>query len=136
VFNSCRRLARLATTAATLIGLLLARPAQAAEPRVLTGNLNGADYKIEVPSNWNGTLLLYSHGTVAPAAPNPAVDMADPVSGAWLLDAGYALAGSSFSTTGYAIAESTRDNLALLDYFNASVGKPTRTIAWGTSQGA
>jgi pimeloyl-ACP methyl ester carboxylesterase len=51
------------------------------------------------------------------------------------LDAGFALAGSSFSATGYAIAESTRDNLTLLDYFNSTVGKPKRTIAWGTSQG-
>jgi hypothetical protein len=31
---------------------------------------DGATYLIEVPSNWNGTLFLYSHGYVTPGSPN------------------------------------------------------------------
>jgi pimeloyl-ACP methyl ester carboxylesterase len=108
---------------------------QAEEPRRFTGMLGDAAYSIELPSNWNGTLLLFSHGTIRPGSPNPAVNSADALSGAWLLEHGYALAGSSFSTTGYAIAESTRDNIALLDHFIDTVGQPERTIAWGNSQG-
>src|SRR2546428_248532 len=41
---------------------------------VLQGNIDGANYIISVPSNWNGTLVLYSHGYVFPNQPllNPA----------------------------------------------------------------
>src|SRR5215470_953137 len=59
----------------------------------LTGSIGGAAYKIEVPANWNGTLVLYSHGYVTPGSPNPATDVGDPVTGGWLLANGYALAG-------------------------------------------
>src|SRR6516225_5775357 len=67
--------------------------------RSLTGTLaDGATYKIEVPANWNCTLFLYSHGYVAPGEANPAQDVGDPITGAWLLGHGYALAGSSYTT--------------------------------------
>jgi hypothetical protein len=72
---------------------------------------------------------------VLPGNPNPAADVRDPVTGAWLRDHGYALAGSSFSSTGYAVADAFRDQMALLDFFVQHVGTPQRTIAWGTSLG-
>jgi hypothetical protein len=34
--------------------------------------VDGATYTIAVPSPWNGTLLLYSHGFNFPGTPNPA----------------------------------------------------------------
>src|SRR5579859_6908874 len=60
----------------------------------LHGTLGGANYTISVPSNWNGTLVLYSHGYVFPTQPllNPAPDVGDPLTGAALLQQGYALA--------------------------------------------
>ena len=47
---------------------------------VMTGTLppDGASYIISVPSNWNGTLALYSHGYVFPGQSNPAKDAGDP----------------------------------------------------------
>jgi hypothetical protein len=69
-----------------------------------TGALaDGATYLIQVPSNWNGTLFLYSHGYVVPGSANPAQDVGDPVTGAFLLANGFALAGSSYAHTGWAI---------------------------------
>jgi pimeloyl-ACP methyl ester carboxylesterase len=117
--------------------LLLSTPARAAEPALFTGTIDGADYRIEVPQQWNGTLLLWSHGTVLPGRANPARDQpADqPATGRYLLNAGYALAGSSFRHTGWAVDVAQRDNIALLDYFASAVGKPKRTIAWGGSMG-
>jgi pimeloyl-ACP methyl ester carboxylesterase len=143
--TEARRIHRLAFT--TFVGsvLLVAllglhqRPgpglAQAPEPSVLTGSIEGVAYKIEVPANWNGTLLLFSHGTVRPGMPNPARDTSDAAAGSWLLNRGFALAGSATSRTGYALAEAFHDNLSLLDYFKTAVGIPKRTIAWGISQG-
>jgi pimeloyl-ACP methyl ester carboxylesterase len=96
---------------------------------------DGATYLIQVPAGWNGTLLLYSHGYVVPGSPNPARDVGDPLTGQWLLDHGYALAGSSYATTGWAIKEAIPDQLATLATFSNLVGTPTRTIAWGHSLG-
>ena len=94
-----------------------------------------SSYKIEVPSNWNGTLVLYSHGYVFPGQPNPAQDAGDPLTGAALLQQGYALAGSSYSLAGWALQQAFHDQIALLDLFDATCGNPTRTIAWGHSLG-
>ncbi len=95
----------------------------------------GATYIISLPSIWNGTLLLYSHGYVSQGSLNPAQDVGDPLTGAALLQQGYALAGSSYSQTGWALEQAFHDQIALLDYFDANCGQPTRTIAWGHSLG-
>jgi pimeloyl-ACP methyl ester carboxylesterase len=101
-----------------------------------TGTLpDGATFLIEVPSPWNGTLLLYSHGYVTPGSPNPARDVGDPGTRAFLLANGFALAGSSYAHTGWAIQEALPDQIATLDAFHALVGTPKRTIAWGHSLG-
>jgi dienelactone hydrolase len=101
-----------------------------------TGTLpDGATFLIEVPSPWNGTLLLYSHGYVVPGSPNPARDVGDPGTRAFLLANGFALAGSSYAHAGWAIQEALPDQIAVLDVFAASFGPPKRTIAWGHSLG-
>jgi pimeloyl-ACP methyl ester carboxylesterase len=97
---------------------------------------DGATYEIQCPAGtWNGTLFLYSHGYVVPGAANPALDVGDPVTGAWLLGHGYALAGSSYATTGWAIAAALPDQIATVDAFDTSFGTPRQTIAWGHSLG-
>jgi pimeloyl-ACP methyl ester carboxylesterase len=101
-----------------------------------TGSLSdGATYLMQVPNNWNGTLFLYSHGYVTPGSPNPAVDVGDPATGAFLLANGFALAGSSYATTGWAIHEALTDQIAVLDLFDSMFGHPVATIAWGHSLG-
>ena len=108
----------------------------AAAQQHITGNLpDGATYVIDIPANWNGTLLLYSHGYVTPGSPNPAQDVGDPLTGGFMLAAGYALAGSSYATTGWAVHEAIPDQIAVLDVFQSVVGTPTHTIAWGHSLG-
>ncbi len=117
-----------------------------ASAQVLKGSLpDGATYIIEVPPNWNGTLLLYSHGYVTPFLPGPAgvievplvqaPDAGDPATRGQLLQHGFALAGSSYSSNGWAIEDALRDQIAVLDIFDASFPKPTATIAWGHSLG-
>jgi pimeloyl-ACP methyl ester carboxylesterase len=101
-----------------------------------TGSLtDGATYLIEVPANWNGTLFLYSHGYVTPGSPNPATDVGDPLTRFYMLSSGYALAGSSYATTGWAIEQALPDQIAVLDLFDKLAGRPKRTIAWGHSLG-
>ena len=134
---------RLALVSAVALGVgtaaLGAGPATALAsggPTTITGTLHdGATYVIQVPASWNGTLVLYSHGYVTPGSPNPATDVGDPLTGQWLLSHGYALAGSSYATTGWALQQAIPDQLATLNTFDRRVGTPDRTIAWGHSLG-
>jgi len=97
---------------------------------------DGATYEIQCPAGtWNGTLFLYSHGYVAPGSANPATDVGDPITGAYLLAHGYALAGSSYASTGWAIQQALPDQVNTLNAFDAAYGKPRTTIAWGHSLG-
>ena len=119
-----------------LVFAILSCAGALAQVTTQTGTLpDGATFLIQVPANWNGTLLLYSHGYVVPGTPNPAHDVGDPGTGAFLLANGFALAGSSYATTGWAIHEALPDQIATLDLFESMFGKPTRTIAWGHSLG-
>ena len=143
-----RRLMAAVAPALLVAGLALAIPSAAtaspaacpapivAGDQVLCGSLqDGATYLIEVPAQWNKTLFLYSHGYVTPGGNNPATDVGDPATGAWLLTHGYALAGSSYSSTGWAIEQALPDQIATLDLFDSQVGNPQRTVAWGHSLG-
>jgi pimeloyl-ACP methyl ester carboxylesterase len=97
---------------------------------------DGATYEIQCPAgHWNGTLFLYSHGYVVPGSANPAEDAGDPVTAGWLLSHGYALAGSSYASTGWAIQQALPDQVSTLGVFGRTYHKPSRTIAWGHSLG-
>ena len=109
--------------------------ARGAGPRSLTGTIGAASYDIEVPSAWNGTLFLYSHGYVPPGGPRFAAASPSVDATAWLLNHHFAAAGSSYGTTGWALPDAFTDQIALLDHFEQAVGKPRRVVAWGTSLG-
>ena len=124
--------------------LVLAAPAATAAPGPLdlSGDLNGAPYRIVVPTNWNGTLLVHAHGyrdkadhvgevddRSAPASPNSALEAA-------LLGQGYALAGSAYKSNGWAVQEGIHDTKALVSHFRDLVAKPSRTLLWGFSMGS
>src|SRR5580700_8282780 len=134
----------VACAALLVLGLASAAPSLAGtQPgscattaRTLNGTFaDGATYEIQVPANWNCTLFLYSHGYVTPGGSNPAQDVGDPVTGAWMLSQGYALAGSSYAGTGWAIQQALTDQIQTVNTFDQQVGRPARTIAWGHSLG-
>lgn len=122
---------------AALVAIWAVPMTASAATTTYTGTFSdGAKWLIEVPGNWNGTLLLYSHGYVTPGSPLTARDVGDGATGAFLLGEGYALAGSSYSSNGWALADAFRDQIWTLNQFTTSTNKtPTRTIAWGHSLG-
>jgi hypothetical protein len=101
-------------------------------PADLHGTLAGTEYKIRVPGNWNGTLLVWAHGSasgslqIAPQTFPPTPLEED------LLTRGYALAGAFYEDD---VKEGRLLTLALTNFFNGQVGKPRRTIVWGISLG-
>ena len=107
-------------------------------PADLTGTHAGVPYRILVPVDWNGTLLVYAHGTrlknaggpaLPEAAPTP-YPVASPTLEQQLLASGYALAGSEYENMAGVAATH-----ALTEYFNGAVGQPSRVVVWGCSQG-
>ncbi len=108
----------------------------------LAGKFKGAPYRIRVPANWNGTLLVYAHGyrdradhpgevdnRTAEIAPSAALE---PV----LLAQGFALSGSAFKNNGWAVEEGIEDSKNVVAIFRRFVGTPQRTILWGFSMGS
>jgi hypothetical protein len=136
---------RLFIVAAAVVAVIAPASTAAADdqPSVYTGTIDGAAYKIEVPPGWNGTLLLYSHEYRLPNAPNPAIVAPEPTPDGLidarleplLLSHGYALAGSAYTATGWAVEEALRDDVALLARTRQLIGMPRRTLAWGASMG-
>src|SRR6476646_6114118 len=82
--------------AVALVAACNLQPPKPAKPRNYAGVIGAAPYEIDVPGQWNGTLFLYSHGYVAPGTANPAQSAPGPAK-QWLLDHGYAAAGSAYS---------------------------------------
>ena len=113
-----------------------------------TGELDGAAFEIVMPEQWNGTLLLYSHGYRQAEPAPPSFDepstAAEPAPG-WsqgrtdvgqaLLDRGYALAGSAYASNGWAVEDGVAAGEALHEYFAGTVAEPDRVYVWGDSLG-
>lgn len=100
----------------------------------LEGTHNGADYKIRVPENWNSILIVYAHGYGQPSSAEAApggTAMED-----FLLSQGYALAGSSYQSDGWAVKDGLQDTASLTNFFKGKVGNPDKVILWGFSMGS
>lgn len=103
-----------------------------------TGVLDGARYRVEVPPDWNGTLLLYHHGIYPRDYVPEQIELANrPEAADRLLDEGYALAASLYSKPyGFSARQAVRDQTALLGWFDRTVGTPDQVVTWGASGGA
>jgi len=106
----------------------------AAESKVEIGEINGAKFRIDVPANWSGGLVMYCHGYSATPANFKEDSRPDP-RWAVFLDAGYAVAQSGYSAIGWAVQEAIDDTQALRRYFVAKHGKPKETFVTGHSMG-
>lgn len=131
----------IATAFVLLSGFLQSAEAQQLFPVDFTGTIDGAPYRIAVPANWNGTLLVYAHGyrdradhpgetdnRTPDIAPNAALE---PV----LLAQGYALSGSAYKNNGWAVEEGVDDLKNLTNFFRRKVSRPSKVILWGFSMG-
>ncbi|MEV6489547.1 hypothetical protein AB0M20_13115 [Actinoplanes sp. NPDC051633] len=127
---------------AAAVAVFGASPRASAEAAAVTsysGSLpNGTTWTAEIPADWNGTLLLYSHGYLPTFAgvPNLPATAPDPRTGAALLAAGYGLTGSSYAAAGWALNTAPRDQLDTLAATITAIGRqPHRVLAVGTSMG-
>ncbi|MET0341903.1 MAG: alpha/beta hydrolase [Polyangiales bacterium] len=84
-----------------------------------------ASYRVEVPKNWNGVLVLYAHGY---AGTGPALNVGAPSIRAHLLAKGYAWAASSYSKNYYDVRAGVEDTNALALAFNDITEKNGRKL--------
>ncbi|WP_337878500.1 alpha/beta hydrolase [Caldimonas sp.] len=98
------------------------------------GVLDGAGYRIEVPENWNGRLVMYAHGYRGTAVP---LTVSNPPIRAHLIANGYAWAASSYSKNYYDVRAGVEDTNALALAFSRLTGlpEPTRRYIIGHSMG-
>ncbi len=93
---------------------------------------NNAGYRVEVPDNWNGDLVIWAHGFRG-ASPELTVDN-HPLR-ALLIAKGYAWAASSYSRNDYDVTTGVQDSHALAQRFHGLVGNPNRAYMTGVSMG-
>jgi pimeloyl-ACP methyl ester carboxylesterase len=103
------------------------------------GVLGNAAYRVEVPANWNGKLVMYAHGFRGTGA---ALTVSDPSIRRHLIQNGYAWAASSYSTNYYDVRTGVEDTNALANEFTKiaaanqrTLNAPTRTYIIGHSMG-
>lgn len=87
-----------------------------------------------MPAQWNGDLVLFSHGFRG-GPDNPVRDANFTRTAQALQDQGYAVAQASYARIGWALGTAVDDQLGTLEWFRAEVGSPRRTIAVGRSMG-
>ncbi len=92
----------------------------------------GAGYRIEVPDDWNGDLVMWAHGFRGTGLEltvdnHPLREV--------LISEGFAWAASSYTRNDYDIKAGVQDTHALAKRFNGLVGKPDRVFITGASMG-
>lgn len=93
---------------------------------------SGAGYRIEVPDNWNGSLVMWAHGFRGTGLELTTEN--HPLR-TFLIPQGFAWASSSYSRNDYDITVGVQDTHALATRFNGLVGKPDRVYLTGASMG-
>lgn len=91
-----------------------------------------AGYRIEVPDDWNGELVMFAHGF---RGLGPELLVSNPRIREYLVINGYAWAASSYSKNNYDVKAGVQDTLALARFFNGLVGNPDRSFITGRSMG-
>lgn len=119
------------------LALLSTPPAAAAEAVHATGSTANGDWVLDAPADFNGTLLVWSHGyTFTPVGASNA-----PTSAARdaLLGQGYALIGSSYAGggAGWAVPQGVRAGVEAVGIAKERLGasRVARVYAWGNSLG-
>ncbi len=120
--------------------------------RAYFGTYDGGLYRIEVPNNWNGDLILAAHGFTTTAGPtgnvlsvgvdSPQITYTfapglDPSLRGHLIDGGFAWAASSYRCNGYIPGVGLQDTMLLRDIVLQKTGgvAPKHTFLLGLSMG-
>ncbi|MCX6622451.1 MAG: alpha/beta fold hydrolase [Acidobacteria bacterium] len=112
-------------------GKFTAKRAALPDVKAEAGEIAGSGYLIDMPTNYNGSLVVYCHGyggnVKFDTSPNSMLKV--------FTDAGYAVAQAGYSGGGWAVEQALTDTEALRKFFIGKYGKPKRTFVTGHSMG-
>ncbi|WP_313821315.1 hypothetical protein [Citricoccus sp.] len=94
---------------------------------------NGGHYVLVTPERWNGTVLIWNPGYGgggSDPSPGPSEGIND-----WLVERGYALAGTSSADGGWAVEGLLENQPLVMSAVRDQLGEPEDVIAWGSSMG-
>ena len=141
-FFSRRQLAPLATLLWLSGSLTLLAQKPQVKPTVLqtpvgtteVGILDGATYRIDIPNDWNHSLVVYYHGYRMHGV---TFHIAEQLKGpqAPLFERHYAIAQSAYSQSGWALPQAYPETEQLRRYFTHAYGQPRETYVAGESMG-
>jgi len=103
-------------------------------PGAHTGALRGALYRIDVPTDWNGDLVMIMHGYQPVGVPIKSPMTPADVTPIFLKQ-GYAVAQSQYASQGWAVGDAMADNERLRQYFTHTFAHPAHTYVYGFSLG-
>ena len=122
--------------------ILAAIPASAQKPTILrtpagiteVGSVEGAAYRIDIPTDWNHSLIVYYHGySERPAGFQIAERLNNQLQP--LIQRHYAIAQSGYSQSGWALEQAYPETEQLRKYFVKAYGQPRETYVAGASMG-
>ncbi|ROT32035.1 S9 family peptidase [Micromonospora sp. HM5-17] len=93
--------------------------------KTYTGIENGAAFRMEVPLDWNGELVVYAHGY---RGRGTTVHVESPPLREHFVARGFAWAASSYQTNGYDVGQGVRDSHALIAQFARVHGTAAHTV--------
>lgn len=98
------------------------------------GVLLGAEYRIDIPKDWNGSLVVWyhgysEHGQTFHIGEHLPPDLEN------FLERRYAVAQSAYSEPGWALQQAYPETEALRHYFDRTYGRPKETYVAGGSMG-
>jgi len=99
-----------------------------------TGTLADAPYRIDIPADWNGELVMLAHGFEPVGVPRETPWPADPAT-SMFTSARYAVAQSGYATQGWAVRDAIADSERLRAHFVQRHGQPEKTWMVGFSMG-
>ncbi|WP_086933782.1 hypothetical protein [Agarilytica rhodophyticola] len=96
------------------------------------GELKGAGYRIEVPTNWNGELVMWAHGFLGNGeqlfVENHPLRL-------FLISQGFAWAASSYTKNFYDVRSGVQSTNDLVRFFKENIAEPNRVFISGVSMG-
>lgn len=95
----------------------------------------GGFYWTAIPANWNGALVVHSHGGPRTAAPQQDDPLEDLERFSMTVREGYAWTGSTYRRGGYGVRMAAEDTNDVRQVFWEAFGRPRRTILHGQSWG-
>lgn len=118
-----------------LFSLILWIPVTGLSQSFDMGEINGAKYKIYIPKNWNGGLVMYAHGYEEIGEEGEVFEEIVDDFMEIFTSKGYAYAASNYKKQGFIVKEGIDDTEALRAYFEQTYGRPDLCIITGHSMG-